>query len=108
MDIYDIFLVMLYTLANKIVKGKLVKENLEICYIMGDFNLSLMNHHCHSITGEFLDVLYSRIFYPLITCPTRITAHTAMDNHLKGGILFSDISDHLPVFSICFKNSQNS
>ena len=60
-----------------------------------------------SITCEFLDVLYSRIFYPLITCPTRITAHTAMDNHLKGGILFSDISDHLPVFSICFKNLQN-
>ena len=98
------------------ILGETSREN-KTCYITGDLNLNLMNHYCHSFTGEFLDALYSTMFYPLITCPTRITAHTAtlidnictnrMDNHLKGGILFSDISDHLPVFSICFKNLQN-
>jgi hypothetical protein len=71
---------------------------------MGEFNLNLINHHCQQLTGEFLDAMYSRMFYPLITNPTRITEHTAtpidniftnrIENHLKSGILFTDISDH--------------
>ena len=28
-----------------------------------------------TITGKFLDNLYSNAFIPMITCPTRITAH---------------------------------
>ena len=50
------------------------------------------------------------MFVPLITHPTRITAHTStlIDNIFTNnvssrsisGLLFTDISDHLPVFSI--------
>ena len=82
---------------------------------MGDFNLNLMNHHCHSITGEFLDALYSNMFFPLITRPTRITSHSAtlIDNIFvnqffdssRSGLLFTDISDHLPIFFIHFDSS---
>jgi hypothetical protein len=81
---------------------------------MGDFNLNLMDHHCHSLTGEFLDGMYSNMFIPLITRPTRTTSHTAtlIDNIFtnqlshcpRSGLLFTDISDHLPVFSICFED----
>ena len=83
-----------------------------ICYLMGDFNLNLMNHQCHSVTGEFLDALYSNMFFPLITHPTRITCHSAtlIDNifvnqffdRSRSGLFFTDISDHLPIFSIHF------
>ena len=73
-------------------------------YIMGDFNI---NHHP---TNNFLETLYFYSLTPLITKPTRITENTAtlIDNiftnnsvssrrHLSG-ILYTDISDHLPVF----------
>ncbi len=49
-------------------------------------------------------------FFPLITRPTRITSHTAtlidniFSNHLENfpfsGLLFTDITDHLPIFCI--------
>ena len=44
---------------------------------MGDYNLNLMNHQSHSVTGEFLDALYSNMFFPLVMRPTRITCHSA-------------------------------
>ena len=31
------------------------------------------------MTSDFLDMLYSRMFFPLIRCPTRITANKAID-----------------------------
>jgi hypothetical protein len=89
--------------------GIISKEN-KLCYLMGDFNLNLLNHHTHQLTAEFLDIMFGHMFFPLITLPTRITAHTATvidniytnnsDNHSLNGLLLSDISDHLPVFCI--------
>ena len=68
------------TMTNELL-SKISKEN-KVCYLMGDFNLNLMNHQCHSVTGEFSDALYSNMFFPLITPPTRITCHlaTLIDN----------------------------
>ena len=51
------------------------KEN-KIVFLMGDWNLNIMNSS-HNLTSLFLDLLYSRMFFPLITRPTRITSHTA-------------------------------
>ena len=45
------------TMTNELL-SKILKEN-KVCYLMGDFNLNLMNHQSHSVTGEFLDALYS-------------------------------------------------
>jgi hypothetical protein len=30
---------------------------------MGDFNLNLLNYHSHQFTGEFLDIMYSNVFF---------------------------------------------
>ena len=38
------------------------KEN-KICYVVGDWNLDLIKHHCHKSTGEFLEIMYSRMFF---------------------------------------------
>lgn len=94
--------------------GKISRENKE-CYIIGDFNLNLMNYQRHSSTGEFLDGMYTCMFFPLITRPSRLTSHTStlidniFTNHFsdssKSGLLFTDISDHLPVFFIRFRDS---
>ena len=57
-----------------ILMGLITKEN-KICYIMGDFNLNLMNHQSHQLTAEFLDVMFGYMFFPLITLPTRELRH---------------------------------
>ena len=98
------------------ILGKISRDN-KICYIMGDFNLNLLKNQNHNATGEFLDGLYSHLFFPLITLPSRITSHTAtlIDNifsnhvehsYLKSGLLITDISDHLPIFSISFDHKR--
>ena len=47
------------------------------CYLMADWNLNLMKHHKHDKTSEFLDIMFSHAFFPLISRPTRITSNTA-------------------------------
>ena len=74
-----------------------------------------MNYQHHHSTGQFRDEMYSNMLLPLITRPTRITPHTAtlIDNifvnnffvRSRSGLLFTDISDHLPVFSIHSDNT---
>ena len=87
------------------------KEN-KLLYIMGDFNINLLNSDSHHPTGEFLEIMYSNMLFPLITRPTRVTANSAtlIDNIFTNnycsndwsaqGIFVTDISDHYPVFHI--------
>jgi hypothetical protein len=67
---------------------------------MADFNLNLLNYHSHQRTGEFLDIMYSNMFIPLITRPSRITYNSAtlinniftknLDTYSFSGLLFTD------------------
>ena len=78
----------------------------------------LINYQNHHLTGQFLDGMYSNMFFPLITRLSRITSHTAtlIDNifannffeRSRSGLLFPDISDHLPLFSIHSDNVNTS
>ena len=87
-----------------------ISSNNKLCVLIADWNLDLLKHNRHRPTAEFLDIMYSKMFFPLITRPTRITSHTAtlldnifinsLDSVCNSGLLFSDISDHLPIFSI--------
>ena len=43
-----------------------------MCYIMGDFNLDLLNTDLHSATNEFMNAFFSHFLYPLILRPTRL------------------------------------
>ena len=80
----------------------------------GDFNIDLLKHETHNNTKEFRDTMHSLSLYPLIDKPTRITDNstTLIDNiftnelrfNLTSGIMFNDISDHLPIFALCEYN----
>ena len=68
-----------------------------------------LNADSHVPTNNFIDLMYSNGFYPLISKATRITSHSAtlidnisndLDNQKFSAILWSDISDHLPIFQI--------
>ena len=79
------------------------------CYVMGDFNLDLLQYNHHVPTQEFIDSLFSHAFLPLISNPTRLTSYSAtlIDNiftnnlapSVFSGIILNDLSDHLPVFA---------
>ena len=90
---------------------KIRREN-KVSYILGDFNINLLNNDYHQPTGEFFDLMSSNSFLPLITRPTRVTANSAtlidniFTNHFdcslqsSEGIFVTDITDHYPVFHI--------
>ena len=92
---------------NKIL-GHVQNENKK-CYIMGDFNINLLHHITNEHVQDFIHMLSSNSFVPLINKPTRITpgSATLIDNILtnvlsdhRTGILTTDISDHFPIFAI--------
>ena len=66
---------------------------------------------------NILEIMYSRMFFPLITRPTRITSNTAtlidniftnnLNNFSVSGLIFCDISDHLPIFTLLLDQSKN-
>ena len=72
-------------------------------------NIDFLKCAIHSQTEDYLDMLYSNSFLPVITKPTRITPHSAtLIDHIYtntsanviSGIGLIDISDHLPIFCI--------
>ena len=85
------------------------------CYIAGDFNIDLLKSDSNVETNAFVDTLLSYSFFPTITKPTRITRESAtlIDNiytnafdqsiNNVNGILYTDISDHLPIFIIHYE-----
>ena len=88
-------------LSNKLFDNK-------ITFLMGDFNVNLLNHNENNAIGDFLNMMVSFSFMPLITKPTRVieTSATLIDNIFTtlqpfpdSGIIISDISDHFPVFA---------
>ena len=79
-------------------------------FLLGDFNVNLLNDNEHNQTKEFLDSLASNSFIPLILQPIRINSHsnTLIDNifsnvndpDIISCNLTATISDHLPQFGI--------
>ena len=79
-------------------------------FLLGDFNVNLLNYNEHNQTNEFLDSFASNSFIPLILQPIRITSHSntlignifsnVIDPDIISGNLTATISDHLPQFAI--------
>ena len=93
---------------NKLLEN--VSKEQKSIFLLGDFNVNLLNYNEHNQTNEFLDSLASNSFIPLILQPTRITSNsnTLIDNIFSNNInpdiisgnLAVTISDHLPQFAI--------
>ena len=74
---------------------------------MGDFNLNFLNISEHIPTSDFVELMFSYSFSPLINKPTRLTeiSATLIDNifcnsidksKCFNGIIYTDVSDHSP------------
>ena len=102
----DVFNDNMLTILDKL------KNERKICYLSGDFNINCFKSDEHKRTSDFLDLMYSHSYIPLITRPTRVTVKSATlidniyTNNLQGiqstmsGLLTTDISDHYPIFHI--------
>ena len=89
-----------------------VRMENKICYLLGDYNINILNYASHVHTAQFVDMMSSSGFLPLITRPTRVTATSAtlIDNiltnyledivHSIQGLFITDVSDHFPIFHV--------
>ena len=83
---------------------------------MGDYNINLLNVDKHAPIQDFADAMFSHSFFPVITKPTRVTDKSATlidnifyNNYVENssswaGILYTDISDHFPVYHIDYSD----
>ena len=98
---------------------KISFKNNEI-FLLGNFNINLLNYETYRPTAEFLDDIYWDSFASYITLPTQITprSKTLIDNIflndinevITSGNLITNISDHLVQFLITsnvLKNKPN-
>ena len=91
------------------IMDQVTNENKKII-LAGDFNIDLLKYDSHNKTNDFVDDIFAHGMLPLITKPTRITNHSAtiidhihtniQDKYHKCGIIITDVSDHLGIFSI--------
>ncbi|XP_072165199.1 uncharacterized protein [Diadema setosum] len=80
-------------------------------FIFGDFNINFSPTSDNNNSLNFMHLMYSYGFMSIINKPTRINPHSSTqidnifsnvyNNTIMGGILCSEVSDHLPIFSIC-------
>ena len=93
-----------------------IKSENKIAYISGDFNINLLNVESHIQSSEFMEIMYSFSYLPLINKPTRVkeTSATLIDNIFCNsfndysyiqGICVTDITDHFPIFCIALDNA---
>ena len=84
-------------------------KNYTAVYVLGDFNVDLLVHKNDNFVNDFINLMYSFSFLPLITRPTRVTDTSAslidhiwtsqVETNTSNFILETDISDHFPVLS---------
>ena len=87
----------------------LIDKERKDCVILGDFDIDLKKVDICNPVSEFLETFVSHSFEPLIRNPTRIsdTSSSLIDSifvnsncDILSGTILSDVSDHLPVFSL--------
>ena len=75
--------------------------------ILSDFNVNMLNFESHNLTNDYINLLISKSFLPVITLPTRVKQQSAtLIDHIwtnkvttsyRSGIILSSLSDHFPV-----------
>lgn len=92
---------------TELIDSRIFNKSILLC---GHFNISLINPQRLRTVHDFLNEMYSRFMFPVISQPTRVTSTGAtlidnifsndIDNTLYSGLLACDISDHLLVFTV--------
>ena len=83
-----------------------VTQSNKLAFIMGDFNVNLLNYNSDTQTCDFVNNFFSNNFMPCILHPTRISDQTstlidniftnAVEFNITSGNILTQISDHFP------------
>ena len=97
------------------IQAHISNEN-KTAYLMGDYNINLLNFGTHNKTNDFVNDVISQGFLPYIMEPTGITptSATLIDHiyynhrytHSKSGIIITDLADHFGIFHIVYDCTQ--
>ena len=97
-----------------------IDQDTAMTMIVDDFNINLLKIENNNFAKTFFDNMLSYSSIPIITMPTRISGNHGIliDNiflrsnthtlEITGGIINSNISDHLPIFIAMNKITQKS
>ena len=66
-------------------------------FVMGDFNIDLLQYDTHNSTNDFLNSMISHSFFPYVPQLTTITDNI-FSNVTSGGNITTPISDHFAQF----------
>ena len=68
---------------NKLLEN--ISREQKSIFLLGDFNVNLLNYNEHNQTNEFLNSLASNSFIPLIFKPNKITSYsnTLIDKYFQ-------------------------
>ena len=73
-----------------------IKQEKKILYLTGDYSINLLNYDTHKYTKEFLDLMFSNSFIPLIDKHTRVqTTAIKKTATLIDNIFTNNLIDHL-------------
>jgi len=92
---------------NKILEERLQEWKKRKVVICGDTNLDIIKEEDHKDTRDYINKLNENGFSLKIKCPTRVTTksatcidHIATNIQTEAhGVVVTDISDHMPVFT---------
>ena len=89
----------------------------KLLFIMGDFNVNLLDFSSHTPTSDFVNNFFSHSLLPCIHHPTRVSEHrasiidkiytNATNANIVSGNILMQITDHFPQFMI-LKNTHVS
>ena len=106
----EILIVFFEYIENTLSK---IDSNKYQIFIMGDYNIDLLQYEHSSLSNDFINLMISKSFLPYLLQPTRVTDHSAtvIDNIFSnvtdcqtvGGNLTTLISDHFIQFFIMKK-----
>ena len=79
---------------------KISKES-KLVFVMGDFNVNLLNYESHNKINDFINTMASRYLLSYILHPTRVTGHSAtvIDNIFSDNIFHKTISGNIIILA---------
>ena len=89
-----------------------MKQEHNLIYLMGDYNINLLNYGKHNETNDVVDILCAPSFVSLINRPTWVqnepaimieyifTNNPSKLNHPFQGLIYPDITDHFHIIHI--------
>ena len=89
-----------------------LKNENKYCYLMGDYNINILNYEKHFDTTDFVDLLHANSYISLLNRPTRVNRESAtlIDNIFTNAfmnlensfqcLIYTGITDHFPLIHL--------